>query len=71
MPRNSIHSRRLFLAGSLAAGAALVLPGCATTGAFSFVEAIRRLLLVSSQNAFARLTARGQSQLVRVSVLDH
>ncbi|HEY6814028.1 MAG TPA: DUF4197 domain-containing protein [Croceibacterium sp.] len=59
MPRNSIHSRRIFLAGSLAASAALVLPGCATTGVFSFTEAIRRLLLVSTENAFARLTAPG------------
>ncbi|HEU4651118.1 MAG TPA: DUF4197 domain-containing protein [Croceibacterium sp.] len=59
MPRYSIHSRRAFVAGSLAAAAALALPGCATTGAFSFTEAIRRLLVLSSENAFARMTAPG------------
>ena len=35
----------MFIGGSLAAGAVLMLPGCATTGAFSYVEAIRRLLV--------------------------
>lgn len=59
MPRNSIHSRRAFVAGTLAAGVALSLPGCATTGAISFTEAIRRLLLLSSERAFARLAAPG------------
>jgi hypothetical protein len=50
----------MFIAGSLAAGAALTLPGCATTGgAFSYTEAIRRLLVLSSENAFARMTAPG------------
>jgi len=51
--------RRAFLAGSLAAAGALILPGCATSGQFSFVEAIRRLLLLSTENAFARMTAPG------------
>ena len=51
--------RRAFIAGSLAATAALALPGCATTGAYSFTEAIRRLLLLSSERAFARLAASG------------
>ena len=51
--------RRAFLAGSLAAATALTLPGCATTGAFSFTEAIRRLLVLSSERAFVRLTAPG------------
>ena len=51
--------RRLFLAGSLAAAATLALPGCATTGAYSFTEAIRRLLLLSSERAFGRMTAPG------------
>ena len=59
MPRNPIQSRRAFIAGALAATAALTLPGCATTGAFSYLEAIRRLLLLSSENAFARMTAPG------------
>jgi hypothetical protein len=59
MPHNPIHSRRVFIAGSLAAGAALALPGCATTGAFSYTEAIRRLLVLASENAFARMAAPG------------
>ena len=59
MPRNPIHSRRAFIAGSLAATVALALPGCATTGAYSFTEAIRRLLVLSSERAFVRLTAPG------------
>lgn len=59
MPHNPIHSRRAFVAGSLAAGAALTLPGCATSGVFSYTEAIRRLLVLSSENAFARMTAPG------------
>jgi hypothetical protein len=59
MPRNSIHSRRAFVAGTLATTVALALPGCATTGAYSFTEAIRRLLVLSSENAFGRMTAPG------------
>jgi hypothetical protein len=54
-----VPHRRAFLAGSLATVAALALPGCATTGAFSFTEAIRRLLVLSSERAFLRLTAPG------------
>ena len=54
-----IQNRRAFIAGSLATAAALALPGCATTGAFSFTEAIRRLLVLSSERAFVRLTAPG------------
>lgn len=59
MPEIRIHSRRTFVAGSLAAVAALALPGCATTGGISFTEAIRRLLVLSSERAFVRLTAPG------------
>jgi len=58
MPHSSIHSRRAFLAGSLAA-ATLALPGCATTGTYSLAEAIRRLLVLSSERAFGRMTAPG------------
>lgn len=60
MPLPSSHpSRRAFVAGSLAATGLLALPGCQTTGQISFVEAIRRLLLLSSERTFARLTAPG------------
>ncbi|AKH41993.1 hypothetical protein FHS61_002474 [Altererythrobacter atlanticus] len=54
-----IH-RRSFLIGSLAAGGSLALAGCASYGGgISFTEAIRRLLLLSSERAFARMTAPG------------
>ena len=59
MPEMILHNRRVFIAGSLATAAALALPGCATTGGFSFTEAIRRLLVLSSERAFARMTAPG------------
>ena len=55
----SLLPRRGFIAGSLATVAVLALPGCATTGQVSFTEAIRRLLLLSTENAFLRLTAPG------------
>ena len=57
-PRTLVR-RRAFLAGSLATAGALALPGCATTGPFSFTEAIRRLLVLSSERAFARMTQPG------------
>jgi hypothetical protein len=56
--RSAAH-RRGFIIGSLASGAALALSGCATTGRISFTEAIRRLLVLSSERAFLRLTAPG------------
>lgn len=52
-------NRRLFLRGALASGAVLALPACQSFGGFSFVDAIRRLLYLSSERAFARLTAPG------------
>jgi hypothetical protein len=59
MSPKSMVSRRAALAGAFAASVVLTLPGCATTGAISFTEAIRRLLMLSSERAFARLTAPG------------
>jgi hypothetical protein len=60
MPELILPHRRAFLAGTLAAAGAIVLPGCARYGGqFSFTEAIRRLLLLSTENAFARMTAPG------------
>lgn len=48
-------SRRQFVGGG-AMGAALILSGCAGMGqSLSLTEAIRRLLTISSQNAFAML----------------
>jgi hypothetical protein len=55
----SLASRRAILGGTLSAGALMLLPGCATTGPLSMEEAIRRLLLLSAENAFARLTMPG------------
>jgi hypothetical protein len=53
-------TRRSLLAGAAGAGALLLLPACASTGqGYSLVEAVRRLLLLASENAFARLTQPG------------
>ncbi|MEE4154938.1 MAG: DUF4197 domain-containing protein [Erythrobacter sp.] len=53
-------TRRSWLAGAGGLGALALLPGCASTyGGFSMVEAVRRMLLLASDNAFARLTAPG------------
>ena len=52
-------ARRRFVTGAAAVGL-LALPGCQTLGdlpGFSLVDAIRRILTLSSQRAFARLTA--------------
>lgn len=62
--------RRAFMGGA-AAGAALLASGCATTGyGFSFTDAVRRLLLLSSERAFARLTAPGGYWDSQVATLD-
>ena len=53
------HTRRTLLAGAAGGGVLLLLPACATTGGFSMVEAVRRMLLLATENAFARLTAPG------------
>jgi hypothetical protein len=49
--------RRQLLQAGLGGALAVTLPGCATTQGYSLTEAIRRLLLLASENAFARLTA--------------
>lgn len=49
----------------------LALPGCASLGDFGFVDAIRRLLTLSSQRAFDRLLQPGgfyDDQLARISL---
>jgi hypothetical protein len=64
-------TRRSLLAGAAGAGALMLLPGCAGTGGFSMVEAVRRLLLLASENAFARLTAPGgfwDEQVARIGL---
>lgn len=66
-----LATRRAMLAGS-AAIALLALPACSTLGGgFSMTEVIRRLLLASSERAFARLTADGgfwDEQVARVGL---
>ena len=51
-----IVSRRVVLGGAMG-GVLLSLPGCQSLGGFSLVDAIRRLLVLSSDRAFARLVA--------------
>ncbi|WAT18742.1 DUF4197 domain-containing protein [Aurantiacibacter sp. MUD11] len=52
-------SRRRFLVGAGAGATLLTLPSCASFGGFSLTDAIRRLLYLSSERAFLRLTAPG------------
>lgn len=69
--RNAM-GRRAVLVGA-AASVVLTLPGCSSVGGFSMVEAIKRLLTLSSQNAFAKLTAPGgfwDSSVARFEVPD-
>ena len=65
-------SRRGMLGGVAAAGM-LGLSGCASMGGFSFTEAVRRLLQLSTENAFALLTAPGgfwDRQVARLALPD-
>lgn len=66
-----IDRRHLLL--SAAATATLALPGCASLPGFSLTEAIRRLLTLSSQNAFALLLQPGgfyDSSVARIALPD-
>lgn len=63
-------NRRTLMLG-MAATSALAVSGCASLPAFSLTEAIRRLLMLSSQNALARLMAPGgfwDNQLARLDL---
>ena len=70
---NGMMARRAFLAGTAAAGL-LALPACQSMGGgFSMINAIRRLLTLSSQAAFAALTAPGgfwDSEVARFEAPD-
>lgn len=62
--------RRKFLAAG-AAATMLALPGCASLPALSLTDAIKRLLTLSSQNAFAELMQPNgffDSQIARIAV---
>lgn len=65
-------TRRRLLAGAAGGAAMLLLPGCASYGgAYSLEEAVRRMLLLASENAFARLTAPGgywDEQVARIGL---
>lgn len=64
--------RRQLLLASVA-GAALTLPGCQSMPGFSLTEAIRRLLTLASQNAFALLLQPGgfyDSSVARIALPD-
>jgi len=60
---------RMGTLGMVGLGTALVLPACASLPAFSMTEAIRRLLLRASENAFVRLTQPGGYWDEQVAVL--
>ena len=63
-------SRRALLAG-IGAAVVLTLPGCAQYGRYSLVQAIRRMLELSADRAFARLLAPGgfwDNALVRLKL---
>ena len=69
---NFTPTRRALITGAAGAGALLLMPGCASTGGgFSMEEAVRRMLLLASENAFARLTAPGgfwDEQVARIGL---
>ncbi|MGY6552167.1 MAG: DUF4197 family protein [Erythrobacter sp.] len=82
---NHKASRRAILAGGAAAWAMLLLPGCAggggstelgglgglgAVGGFSLADAVRRLLIRSSDNAFARLKEPGEFWDEKMAQLD-
>ncbi|MBX7495393.1 DUF4197 domain-containing protein [Qipengyuania sp. 6B39] len=50
--------RRAFIGGLSLGGAALILPGCAGLPGFSMVDAVQRLLYLSSERAFMRMLQR-------------
>ncbi len=67
----TITRRHILLSG--AALATLTLPGCQSLPAFSLTEAIRRLLALASQNAFALLLQPGgfyDSSVARIALPD-
>ena len=48
-------SRRTLLGGFAAGSALLALPGCSSLGGFGLVDAVQRLLYLSSERAFGRM----------------
>ncbi len=67
-----IYHRRSVLGMGVAAGL-LALPGCSSVPGLSLTEAVKRLLTLSSQNAFAELLQPNgffDSQIARITVPD-
>ncbi|KLE35237.1 DUF4197 domain-containing protein [Aurantiacibacter luteus] len=56
---HSVASRRKFIAGVGLGAGVIALPGCASYGGWTMEDAIRRLLYLSSERAFARMLAPG------------
>lgn len=50
-----VACRRTFIGGLALGGAALALPACTAVPGFSLVDAVQRLLYLSSERAFARM----------------
>ena len=51
--------RRAFLGGMAAGGTLLALPACSSLGGFGLVDAVQRILFLSSERAFARMLQGG------------
>ncbi|WP_133364899.1 DUF4197 family protein [Qipengyuania sediminis] len=55
-----LHTRRRLLSGIALGGAVLALPGCASVGGgYGLVDAVQRLLFLSSERAFGRMLQGG------------
>ena len=52
-------ARRGFLGGAMAGGGLLLLPACSTIPGFGMVDAVQRILFLSSERAFARMLEGG------------
>ncbi len=68
-----MHYHRRSVLGFGAAAGLLALPGCSSLPGLSLTEAVKRLLTLSSQNAFAELMQPNgffDSQVARISVPD-
>ena len=63
-------NRRQLLAGGMGIGALALMPGCAAIPGLGIADAIRELLSLSSQTAFARLIQPGGFYDTQVSRLD-
>lgn len=48
-------ARRAFIGGLTLGGAVLALPGCSSLGGFGLVDAVQRILYLSSERAFGRM----------------